>query len=181
MSAATRVSGHARRFEASRVGWLVWCVCGWTPGGPVSTKRAGEVAYRLHRDASPALCGDCQAALTGDRRTHLCKACRLARTKAWAEAHPVEWERHRRRSWLKQKYGITPERYDAILAAQGGRCAVCKALPADARGYRMHVDHDHQTGVVRGILCGPCNRGIGALGDDPDRLDAAASYLRRAA
>jgi len=107
----------------------------------------------------------------------ICKGCSTARTRAWAEAHPDEWERHRRRSWLKRKYGITPEEYDAILERQGGVCAICKAPPGDPRGYRMHVDHAHDDGRVRGILCGPCNQGLGRLGDDVERLRAAIEYL----
>lgn len=109
----------------------------------------------------------------------LCKTCATARTKEWATQHPEEWERHRRRSWLKRKYGITPEDYDRILAAQGGVCAICRTPPPDPRGFRMHVDHDHESGRVRGILCGPCNQGIGNLGDDVERLRAAIKYLRR--
>lgn len=108
----------------------------------------------------------------------LCKSCSSARTRAWAEAHPEEWERHRRRSWLKRKYGITPEQYDDLLAAQGGVCAICGDPSEDSRGYRMHVDHCHDTGRVRGILCGPCNRGLGNFEDDVDRLLAAVAYLR---
>lgn len=65
-----------------------------------------------------------------------------------------------------------------MLAAQGGACAICQTPPEDPRGYRMHVDHCHSTGQVRGILCGPCNRGIGNLDDDPERCIAAAEYLR---
>ncbi|WP_343907161.1 endonuclease VII domain-containing protein [Nocardioides aquiterrae] len=109
----------------------------------------------------------------------LCKSCSSARTRAWRDANPDEWERHRRRSYLKQKYGITPEQYDEILAAQGGVCAICGDPPADSRGYRMHVDHCHSTGRVRGILCGPCNRGLGNFADNPTRLLAAVDYLHR--
>jgi hypothetical protein len=109
----------------------------------------------------------------------LCKSCSTARTRVWAAEHPEEWERHRRRSWLGRKYGITPEEYDERLAEQGGVCAICRRPPEDPRGYKMHVDHCHQSGDVRGILCGSCNRGLGNFGDDADRLLAAVEYLRR--
>lgn len=109
----------------------------------------------------------------------LCKSCSTARTQAWAAAHPNEWDRHRRRSHLKQKYGITPERYDELLAEQCAVCAICGGGEADARLYKLHVDHDHATGQVRGLLCGSCNTGIGLLKDDPIRLELALAYLRR--
>jgi hypothetical protein len=63
-----------------------------------------------------------------------------------------------------------------LLAAQGGRCAICVG---EWTGHHIapHIDHDHATGKVRGLLCVNCNNGLGRFGDDPRRLRAAAQYL----
>jgi hypothetical protein len=75
-----------------------------------------------------------------------------------------------------RRYGVTPERFERLFAAQGRCCAVCKA--SEPRGVRdWHVDHDHETGAVRGILCITCNIALGMLHDDPARCRAAADYL----
>jgi hypothetical protein len=74
-------------------------------------------------------------------------------------------------------YGITLEQYDEMLVAQGGVCAVCKREPRD--DISLHVDHDHATGVIRGLLCFRCNNSLGDLGDDPEVMQAAALYLLR--
>lgn len=74
-------------------------------------------------------------------------------------------------------YGITPEQYAALLAAQDGLCAICRTDAWPGKG--PHVDHAHDTGRVRGILCGGCNNGLGRFADDPARLRAAAEYLER--
>jgi len=108
---------------------------------------------------------------------HLCKPCRNLTTQEWAAAHPSEWENHKRKSMLKRKYGITPEDFDAMLAAQGGVCAVCGTSGIDSRGFRPHIDHCHRSGRVRGILCGPCNRGLGSFRDSPEVLRGALAYL----
>jgi len=78
-----------------------------------------------------------------------------------------------RKSHLKRNYGLTLEAFDALLAFQGGGCAICGRTNAD------NVDHDHETGRVRGILCFPCNVAIGLLQDDEERALSAAAYISR--
>ena len=73
-----------------------------------------------------------------------------------------------------RKYGLSVEQYDRILEAQGGVCAICLKAP---KKQRLNVDHDHKTGVVRGLLCFRCNYGIGWFQDDAQRLGRMASYL----
>jgi len=72
---------------------------------------------------------------------------------------------------LQRRYGITAEEADEMLAAQGGTCAICEIEPA------VHVDHDHVSGRVRGMLCFNCNGGLGNFRDDPLFLYAAAEYV----
>ena len=79
-----------------------------------------------------------------------------------------------RKSHLKRKYGLTLEAFDELLAAQGGGCAICGKPDAD------NVDHDHETGRVRGILCFNCNIAIGQFDDDEDRAARGGrDYLDR--
>jgi hypothetical protein len=78
------------------------------------------------------------------------------------------------RKWrLREKYDMTEGEYDALVERQDGRCAICAERPDD----RLHVDHDHDTGAVRGLLCRNCNIGLGYYADDPDRMASAAFYL----
>ncbi len=96
------------------------------------------------------------------------------------DCKPASWTpEQQRRANLRKCYGISPEEYDALLASQGGGCAICGSTePAKGKRY-MPVDHCHGTGAVRGILCGNCNMAIGLLADDPERLILAAAYLQR--
>lgn len=80
------------------------------------------------------------------------------------------------RQHLLKRYNLTLEDYEAMLAEQGGVCAICKQEPRTAK---LQVDHDHETGKVRGLLCVSCNSGLGHLGDDYNRVLLAAEYLRR--
>ncbi len=75
----------------------------------------------------------------------------------------------------KRKRKITPNLYDKMLEAQGGLCAICKTDKPGGKGD-FHVDHNHVTGAIRGLLCHNCNTGIGSLGDDPMRIQAAAEH-----
>ena len=72
---------------------------------------------------------------------------------------------------LSRRYGITAAEADHLLDLQGGVCAICKAAPA------VHVDHDHETGAVRALLCFNCNGGLGQFKDDPYLLHVAAFYV----
>ena len=74
---------------------------------------------------------------------------------------------------LVRRHGITGAQADALVEAQGGRCAICGERPAE------HVDHDHATGSVRGMLCFNCSGGLGRFRDRPELLRLAAAYLER--
>jgi hypothetical protein len=95
-----------------------------------------------------------------------CKPCHNARGRATLEKLGGSRTYH-----LKRRYGITAEVADALLEQQGGVCAICKAAPA------VHVDHDHETGAVRALLCFNCNGGLGQFKDNPHLLHAAAYYV----
>jgi len=84
---------------------------------------------------------------------------------------------YRRR--LALKYRLTPERHAEMLTAQAGCCAVCRRPAEESTGKVLAVDHSHETGEVRGLLCSHCNRGLGHFLDSPDLLRAAATYLER--
>jgi len=79
------------------------------------------------------------------------------------------------RGWLmKSRYGVTLEEYRELYDKQTGQCAICGiSVPFP----KLSVDHNHESGKIRGLLCQNCNAGIGMLGDAPERLTRAAQYL----
>jgi len=93
-----------------------------------------------------------------------------AAASAWAIANP----RRRYANELRRKYSLTIDQFDAMLIAQDGRCAICNDPMVEP-----HVDHDHETKKVRGLLDAHCNRGIGCFKDDPEVVASAMEYLRR--
>jgi hypothetical protein len=85
----------------------------------------------------------------------------------------------RRNSNLKKLYGITHADYERMLVEQGGCCAICGTpAPVGIKKY-FSVDHDHETGRVRQLLCDLCNNGLGRFKDDIDLLKKAVAYLER--
>jgi hypothetical protein len=93
---------------------------------------------------------------------------------AWRDAHPGKNLQYS----LKRRYSITVERYQEMLNAQDGLCACC-GRPGEGGALRLLVDHDHDTGEIRGLICRRCNTGIGMLGDDADGVRRALDYLER--
>lgn len=81
-------------------------------------------------------------------------------------------------SYLKREYGLTFEDYTRMLEAQGGVCAICKGPPSGRWKHRFHIDHDHKTDRVRGLLCFHCNAMLGNARDQASILSAAVTYLR---
>ena len=80
------------------------------------------------------------------------------------------------RTTALRKYGLTPACYAKMLEEQGDACAIC-GRDSFSEGKHLAVDHCHDSGVVRGLLCGPCNQALGMLGDNPAMLLKAAKYL----
>lgn len=84
---------------------------------------------------------------------------------------------YRREHNLKAHYGMTQAEFDRMLREQGYSCAICDIEQWQTKNF--HVDHDHSTGRVRALLCGHCNRGLGAFQDSPQIAEKAAVYLRK--
>jgi hypothetical protein len=98
-----------------------------------------------------------------------------ARDRKYYTSHKWRWSMNYN---LLARYGITLEQWESMLDAQGGVCAICERGPEGFKNHaRLFVDHDHQTDAVRGLLCGPCNTGLGHFRDDPNLLRRALTYL----
>lgn len=136
------------------------------------SKRCGELARREREKQdrlarSARQCRGCGTDITGRRSDVVwCSQSCAARRPERAAV--------RRRATLKQ-YGLSVEEFEAMLAKQRGRCAICGGT--EPKHTNWSVDHDHVTGQVRGILCSACNTGIGQLQDDPDIIRKALDYV----
>lgn len=85
-----------------------------------------------------------------------------------------------RRAWVLQaKYGLTEGDFELMISAQDNKCPICKTPYAPANRKQWHVDSNHETRRLRGILCFNCNCGLGNFKDDPEHLQAAIDYLER--
>jgi hypothetical protein len=124
-------------------------------------ERRCEISLALtKRRQEKGLCLTC-----GGKRDALpakdCRSCKWKATLARAE----------------KEYGLTVERWTQMMFEQKGACLICKKEPEPgSMKHRLHVDHHHPTKIVRGLLCGNCNRGIGLFFESPELLRAAAAY-----
>lgn len=94
--------------------------------------------------------------------------------------HSSTWQDRRRNNWIKTTYHIGMEEVYNLLNLQGGKCAICGAVlsfGAKVKNDQPHIDHDHSTGRIRGLLCSKCNTAIGMLHDDISLVQSALNYL----
>jgi hypothetical protein len=105
------------------------------------------------------------------------------KSKEWAHRNKERVSMIGRKHRLMRLFGITESQFDSMLDSQNGVCAICKR-PERARSCngvsirRLNVDHDHNTGRIRGLLCNACNTVLGKVGDSIEVLQSAISYLR---
>ena len=113
-------------------------------------------------------CNRCSKTLTSQRqRKKYCYACeRLVKRERLDKQHDA---------YVCKTYGLKPGDYQRLYVAQDGRCYICRRATGKTR--RLAVDHDHVTGLVRGLLCKPCNRMLGHARDNPEFFTRARTYL----
>lgn len=137
------------------------------------TKPLADFGFRKDRGSYKKHCKACYNAKHGKRA--------VERATAWNKRNPIK-----RRNLLLKKYGLDVESYQDLWDMQKGCCAICglhedEAVLGRDHNSRLHVDHNHVTGEVRGLLCHKCNLGIGYLNSDegPEVLESALEYIRR--
>ncbi len=153
----------------------VWQRDFWAFAAAVSPQPSGSLKLRRLDQANPMGPGNWEWSKTPTAED----------TRAYMKAYRQDRERELRGARIQRQYGVSIDVYESMLAAQDGVCAICKQ--AEARFVRrghgrtsfLCVDHDHETGAVRALLCGRCNVGIGSFNDDEETVLAAAAYLRR--
>lgn len=109
----------------------------------------------------------------------LCKECHSKKQGLRYKENKPEYVAKERRIKTLAAYGLTLEDYDRMLKEQEYKCCVCGIEEKYATKQRFHVDHDHETGKVRGLLCGHCNKGLGLFRDSSSFLKNAAKYLEK--
>lgn len=151
-----------------------------------------DVPMRLRQPPEVVVCNTCgdevlfeslpnnKQAAWGKRLT--CTPCYRSYQREKRAAVPREDKQKYARQWWLSSKGLTVQEYEDMTVLQGGGCAICGAAPSEKN---LHIDHNHNCcdgrsscgKCIRGLLCGPCNQGLGQFRDDPARLRAAANYL----
>ena len=147
-------------------------------------------AYYRAQGTVDGLRGDCKECFKARAKARypLVRDRNIERAKQWREDNIERFRENQRRmranpefktrsraGHLQRKYGLSLDQYEAMLASQRGTCAICTRPPGEGRS--LHIDHDHETGRIRGLLCFRCNNSLGDLDDDPALLRAALRYL----
>ena len=136
---------------------------------------------------------------SSDGYTYQCKECRNAKYREYYHANSEKMKEKRektkeyrkeyyndperkfayRKRYIEREFGIKYEDYDKMLEEQRGVCAICGKPETKPNAKYLAVDHNHETGEVRGLLCNNCNRALGLLKDNVDVLQNAINYLKK--
>ena len=138
-------------------------------------------------------CSSCQQELplslfynskvSSDGKGYRCKTCDGAARKAYHKKHPEKVRNKQRDNRRKWAYDLNKEDFEKLLAKQSGKCGICcveldHSFGKHHKRNKLVVDHCHNTGKVRGLLCTMCNKGIGLLGDTEENVSKALVYLK---
>jgi hypothetical protein len=114
-----------------------------------------------------------------------CKDCSKEQHKIWCQTHQRKRKpsKQKNKDWrkrsLRRKFGMTRDDYDDLLKSQSGKCAICGSETSRRENSSFCIDHSHDNGLVRGLLCHLCNRGLGFFQDDASLLLKASDYLQK--
>lgn len=106
-----------------------------------------------------------------------CRSCNDLKSKKWRDSNPEKRKEIFKKGELKRLYGITLETFKIMSESQNHKCAICEGVNPD--GSMLCVDHDHNTGAVRQLLCRNCNVALGNFRDNPHFCTRAAEYLTK--
>ena len=142
---------------------------------PSSPQEATEVGSKFYFTGIPCRNGHIDKRLTS---SHHCYQCSRDKGREYHIGAGKERSRHRHRM---KKYGLSKDSFDALFEAQSGVCRICGVplVEGSTAGDGLAVDHNHETGETRALLCNNCNRGLGMFRDSPSLLLAAASYVTK--
>lgn len=118
-----------------------------------------------------------------DGLSTICKTCKTETTMAWRAANREQYNANQRKQHAKNytrnrlyRYDLTPDEYNGMLTAQDNKCAICNCPPQGTRP--LVIDHNHDTGAVRGLLCYGCNRALHVL-ENAELLAKSQNYLKK--
>lgn len=113
----------------------------------------------------------------------VCKECQSVKSRLAYQKHRDKRRAGARAYHLRKNYNLSLDQFSDLVKEQDGLCACCGEKQdyktVDGKGQELFVDHCHETGRIRGLLCGRCNTGIGILGDTLDHLKKAVAYLEK--
>ena len=144
-----------------------------TPEERLERRRAQQRKYReAHREELREYNAKYNEEHKEERRKYVL-AHREEKLK-YARKYNLEHREEKRGHKLKRRFGLSQEDYDRMFAFQGGVCAICGSPP---NGRALAVDHGHDSGSIRSLLCSSCNQGLGYFKDNPNLLRVAAEYI----